>query len=72
MTLGMFWMWPAMDLFLYCGHLTAWWDHIGDGEFADACRTDSGLLAFYRKKLVAGNMEGVTFKVHFVTLVKGK
>lgn len=44
----------------------------GDREFADACRTDSGLLAFYRKKLVAGNTEGVTFKVHFVTLVKGK
>lgn len=45
MTLGMFWMWPAMDLFLYCGHLTARCDCTEDGEFADACPTDSGLLA---------------------------
>lgn len=65
-------MWPAMNLFLYCGHLTAQCDCTGDGKFADACRTDSGLLAFYKKKLVAGSTGRVTFKVHFVTLVKGK
>lgn len=72
MSLGMFWTWPAMNLFLCCGHLTAQCDCTGDGELADARRTDSGLLAFYRKELVAGNMEGVTSGVHFVILVKGK
>lgn len=72
MSLGTFWTWPALNLFLYCGHLTARCGCTGDGELADARRIDSGLLAFYRKELVAGNTEGVTFEVHFVILVKGK
>lgn len=66
-------MWPAMNLFLDCGHLTArrlWCGCTGDGEFADAHRTRSCLLAFYRKKLVAGDLESLTFKIHFVMLVK--
>lgn len=71
-SLGTIWMWPAMNLFLCCGHLTARCDCTRDGELADARWTDSGLLAFYRKELVAGNTEGVTFEVHSVILVKGK
>lgn len=34
--------------------------------------TGSCWLAFYRKKLVAGNLESVTFKIHFITLVNKK
>lgn len=69
---GMFCMWPAINSPLECRLLTAPHDCVGDGDPAEACRTGSCLLAFYRKKLVAGNLESVTFKIHFITLVNKK
>lgn len=50
-SLGTFWMWPAMNLFLSCGHLAARCGSTRDGDFADACRTDSGLLAFLQEEV---------------------
>lgn len=70
-SLGMFWMWPAMDLVSDCGHppRTVWlpwgWD-ICWGLLAGSC-----VLAFDRKAVVAGGLQSVTFKTRSVTLVEG-
>lgn len=69
---GMFCMWPAINLPLECGLLTVPRDCVRDGDLVEACRTGSCWLAFYRKKLVAGNLESVTFKIHFITLANKK
>lgn len=70
-SLGMFWMWPAMDLVSDCGHppRTVWlpwgWD-ICWGLLAGSC-----VLTFDRKAVVAGSLQSVTFKTRSVTLVEG-
>lgn len=65
-------MWSAKNLPLECRLLTAPCDCVGDGDLAEACRPALVCLHSTGRSWQPGNLESVTFKIHFVTLVNKK